>query len=105
MNHVLFVGYTKRHLHEIIKVAYSFQAITALMILILYQRLTCPSCCCWPLPLQVFNAQTLAVQAQEVVSIAFVSSVVFNGDNSALVCVGGDANCHVLDLTPRQSGG
>jgi hypothetical protein len=54
---------------------------------------------------QVFNAHTLAVRAEELVSIAFVSSVVFNTDNTALISVAGDANCHVTDLVPRQAGG
>jgi hypothetical protein len=53
----------------------------------------------------VFDAQTLALKAEEAVSIAFVSGVVFNADNSALISVGGDANCHVTDLRPRQGGG
>jgi hypothetical protein len=55
--------------------------------------------------LQVFDTQTLSVVAQESVSIAFVSSVVFNSDNTALISVGGDANCHVLELVPQQGGG
>lgn len=54
---------------------------------------------------QVFNAHTLAVRAEELVSIAFVSSVVFNTDNTALISVAGDANCHVTGLVPRQAGG
>jgi hypothetical protein len=53
----------------------------------------------------VFNARTLAVEAEEVASIAFVSGVVFNADNNALIAVGGDANCHVTDLRPRQGSG
>lgn len=58
-----------------------------------------------PLFVQVFNAHTLSVRAEELVSIAFVSSVVFNTDNTALISVAGDANCHVTDLVPRQAGG
>lgn len=54
---------------------------------------------------RVFDALTLAVKAEEAVSIAFLSGVVFNADNSALISVGGDANCHVTDLRPRQGGG
>lgn len=62
-------------------------------------------CCHVSVLLQVFDAQTLAVKAEEAVSIAFVSGVLFNADNSALISVCGDANCHVLDLRPRQAGG
>lgn len=58
-----------------------------------------------PRRLQVFNARTLAVEAEEVASIAFVSGVVFNADNNTLIAVGGDANCHVTDLRPCQGSG
>lgn len=51
----------------------------------------------------MFSTETLEKQAEEVVSIAFVSGVVFNYDNTALISVGGDANCHVTDLSPRES--
>lgn len=54
---------------------------------------------------QVFNTSTLGKEAEEVVSIAFVSGVVFNFDNTALISVGGDANCHVTDLSPRAGSG
>lgn len=53
---------------------------------------------------QVFHADTLLVKAEAEVSIAFVSGVCFNGDNNAVIAVGGDANCYVMELVPRREG-
>jgi hypothetical protein len=53
----------------------------------------------------VFDPHSLAVVAEDTASIAFVSSVVFACDNSAVIAVGGDANCYVKDLAPRGGSG
>eukprot|EP00879_Flechtneria_rotunda_P018458 GHRR01019362.1.p1 GENE.GHRR01019362.1~~GHRR01019362.1.p1 ORF type:complete len:317 (+),score=107.07 GHRR01019362.1:204-1154(+) len=54
--------------------------------------------------LRVFGTDNFTVvKSEPVASIAFVSSVVFNADNNAVLAVGGDANCYVMELVPRQS--
>lgn len=63
------------------------------------------SVCCPRHMHQVFNAHTLTLKAEAEASIAFVSSVTFNGDNTAVIAVGGDANCYVMELVQRRQGG
>jgi len=53
----------------------------------------------------VFYSDTLTLKSEAEVSIAFVSHVSFNADNTAVIAVGGDANCYVMELVPRQHGG
>ena len=53
---------------------------------------------------KVYDAHSLSVVTQVEASLVFVTSVVFNGDNTAVVSVGGDANCLVQELAPRGGG-
>eukprot|EP00775_Hariotina_reticulata_P002765 gene2765-3059_t len=55
--------------------------------------------------MRVFYSETLTLKSEAEVSIAFVSHVSFNADNTAVIAVGGDANCYVMELVPRQQAG
>lgn len=62
--------------------------------------------CCLPVLLshmpQVYDTQTLTEQKRAEASIAFVSSAVFNADDTAVIAVGGDANCYVMELATKS---
>jgi hypothetical protein len=66
----------------------------------------------WVLPclalltsLQVYHTDTLLLKSEALASIAFVSSVTFNSDNTAVIAVGGDANCYVMETVARSQPG
>lgn len=54
--------------------------------------------------LQVYDARSLQLYKQDEASIAFVTSAVFNADNTAVIAVGGDANCYVMELVTKPKG-
>lgn len=54
---------------------------------------------------QVYHSDTLMMKSEAMASIAFVSSVSFNADNSAVIAVGGDANCYVMETVARREAG
>ncbi|WIA42361.1 hypothetical protein OEZ86_008370 [Tetradesmus obliquus] len=55
--------------------------------------------------LRVYHSDTLMMKSEAMASIAFVSSVSFNADNSAVIAVGGDANCYVMETVARREAG
>jgi hypothetical protein len=53
----------------------------------------------------VYHSDTLMLKSEALASIAFVSSVTFNSDNNAVIAVGGDANCYVMETVARSQSG